>query len=187
MLRSLLPLLIAALPGFGTPLIALAEEQLALFSADGYRQTQYRSPTPPSIEGAKTLDTPALQALLENQPDVVLVDVYRSQWLAGRFIDSEPHANLPGSLWLANTGDGNLQPEWASYFSDNLAQASQGNLERPMVFYCRSDCWLGWNATRRAQALGYTQLYWYRDGVDGWEQAGLPLHPATPEPLPADG
>ncbi len=114
------------------------------------------------------------------------MDVYRSQWLAGRFVDSEPHANLPGSIWLANTGDGNLQPEWASYFSDNLKRLSQGDAERPLVFYCRSDCWLGWNATRRAHALGYKRLYWYRDGVDGWEQAGLPLHPATPEPLPGN-
>jgi len=186
MFRSLLPLLIAALPGICLPTIAAAEEQLALFSTDGYRQTQYRSPTPPSIDGAQTLDTAALKALLEEQSDVVLVDVYRSQWLAGRFIDSEPHANLPGSIWLANTGDGDLQPEWASYLSENLARASQGNLEQPIVFYCRSDCWLGWNATRRAHALGYKRLYWYRDGVDGWEQAGLPLHPATPEPLPGD-
>ncbi|EWC40374.1 PQQ-dependent catabolism-associated CXXCW motif protein [Stutzerimonas stutzeri] len=184
MFRSLLPLLIAMLPGLGISPLASAEEQLALFSADGYRQTQYRSPTPATAEGATTLDTPALQALLAKDPAVVLVDVYRSQWLAGRFIDSEPHANLPGSTWLANTGNGILQAEWASYFSDNLARLSEGDLERPLVFYCRSDCWLGWNATRRAHALGYKRLYWYRDGVDGWEQAGLPLHPATPEPLP---
>ncbi len=183
MFRSLLPLLIAALPGFGMPLSVSAEEQLALFSADGYRQMQYRSPTPATAEGARTLDTAALQALLAENPDVVLVDVYRSQWLAGRFIESEPHANLPGSVWLANTGDGTLQPEWANHFSESLARITQGNSDRPLVFYCRSDCWLGWNATRRAHALGYTKLYWYRDGVDGWEQAGLPLHPATPEPL----
>ncbi|WP_436785247.1 PQQ-dependent catabolism-associated CXXCW motif protein [Stutzerimonas frequens] len=186
MFRSLLPLLIAALPGFCIPTVVAAEEQLALFSPDGYRQTQYRSPTPASAEGAQTLDTAALQTLIAQEPDLVLVDVYRSQWLAGRFIDSEAHANLPGSIWLANTGDGNLQPEWASYFSDNLARVSQGNMQRPLVFYCRSDCWLGWNATKRAHGLGYTRLYWYRDGVDGWEQAGLPLRPATPEPLPGD-
>ena len=105
MFRSLLPLLIAALPGFGMSVTAVAEEQLALFSAEGYRQTQYRSPTPATAEGAQTLDTAALQALLAKEPDVVLVDVYRSQWLAGRFVDSEPHANLPGSIWLANTGE----------------------------------------------------------------------------------
>ncbi|MNJ61718.1 hypothetical protein D3C77_575230 [compost metagenome] len=114
---------------------------------------------------------------------MLLVDVYRRQWLAGQFIDNEAHANLPGSVWLANTGDGSLTPLWADYFSENLARITEGDLQRPLVFYCRSDCWLGWNATRRARALGYTDLYWYRDGIDGWEQAGLPLHPATPEPV----
>ncbi len=37
---------------------------------------------------------------------------------------------------------------------------------------------------RRAAALGYTRLYWYRDGIDAWQQAGLPVQAATPEPLP---
>ena len=27
---------------------------------------------------------------------------------------------------------------------------------------------------KRAAALGYTRLYWYRDGIDAWRQAGLP-------------
>jgi len=183
MLRSLLPLLIVALPWLSMNTAVATTEDAGLFSAEGYRQTQYRSPTPPTVEGAQTLDTVALQALLKREPQAVLVDVYRCQWLAGRFIDNEAHANLPGSLWLANTGDGNLQPEWASYFARNLARISQGDPGRPLVFYCRSDCWLGWNAARRAHALGYTHLYWYRDGIDGWEQAGLPLHPATPQPL----
>ena len=44
------------------------------------------------------------------------------------------------------------------------------------MFYCRSDCWLSWNAARRAHQLGYRQLYWYR--------AGLPLVPAQPAELP---
>ena len=34
-----------------------------LFSADGYRLTQYRSPTPPSADHATTLDTHDLQAV----------------------------------------------------------------------------------------------------------------------------
>lgn len=175
-------LLMVTLLTLGISQAASAQVDGELFSADGYRQAHYRSPTPSSIEGARTLDTSALQALLADNPQVALVDVYRRQWLAGRFIDTEAHANLPGSVWLANTGDGTLTPEWADYFTSNLARISQGRLDQPLVFYCRSDCWLGWNATRRAGALGYTNLYWYRDGVDGWEQAGLPLKPATPEP-----
>jgi hypothetical protein len=30
--------------------------------------------------------------------------------------------------------------------------------------------------------LGHTQLYWYRDGIDAWEAAGLPT--ANAEPVP---
>lgn len=55
MFRLLLPLLIAALSGLSVPLTAIADAQPALFSTDGYRQTQYRSPTPATAEGAKTL------------------------------------------------------------------------------------------------------------------------------------
>ncbi|MCQ4308241.1 PQQ-dependent catabolism-associated CXXCW motif protein [Pseudomonas stutzeri] len=178
-----LPLLIVILACLGISQAASAETDSDLFSADGYRQAHYRSPTPAAIEGAQTLDTASLQALLAEQPNVALVDVYRRQWLAGRFIDTEAHTNLPGSVWLPNAGDGALTPEWADYFARNLARISRGRFDRPLVFYCRSDCWLGWNATRRAHALGYTNLYWYRDGVDGWEQANLPLNPAAPEAL----
>ncbi|WP_437880374.1 PQQ-dependent catabolism-associated CXXCW motif protein [Pseudomonas sp. LRF_L74] len=158
--------------------LALAAE-MPLFNADGYRQTQYRSPTPHDAEGATTLDTPALQALLRDNPRTLLIDVYRQQWLNDRFIaEQPPHANLPGSTWLANVGDGHLEPLWQAYFEDNLNRLSEQRKDRPLVFYCKSDCWLSWNAIKRARTLGYNALYWYRDGIDAWHQAGLPLQPA---------
>lgn len=161
---------------------AMAEDA-PLFSADGYRLTQYRSPTPPSADHATTLDTPALQALLKREPQTHLVDVYRRTWMGGQFVEDEQHRNLPGSLWLANTGNGVLEPQWQTYFQSNLERLTEGDVRRPLVFYCRSDCWLSWNAIRRAHALGYARLYWYRDGIDAWEQAGLPLQNAQPQPL----
>ena len=118
------------------------------------------------------------------RPGPVLIDVYRRTWLHGQFIDSEAHANLPGSHWLANTGDGELNADWAAYFQKHLHRLSAGDRQRPLVFYCRSDCWLSWNAVKRAARLGYTRLYWYRDGIDAWEAAGLPLSAATPEVFP---
>ncbi|MCU1716822.1 PQQ-dependent catabolism-associated CXXCW motif protein [Pseudomonas sp. 5P_3.1_Bac2] len=166
-----------AAPSWATP---------ELFTAEGYRASHYRSPTPPSSEVAITLDTPALQQLLKQQAQVQLIDVYRRQWLHGQFIEDQIHQNLPGSHWLANTGDGELSAIWQDYFADNLSRLSQGNKAWPLVFYCRSDCWLGWNAVKRAHALGYSQLYWYRDGIDAWQQAGLPLVTAQPEPLTRD-
>ncbi len=88
-----------------------------LFSADGYRMSLYRSPTPDHLPGATILSTPRpCKPCCGQSPAPVLIDVYRRQWLQGRFIEDQPHANLPGSHWLANTGDGDLTPEWQSYF-----------------------------------------------------------------------
>ncbi|OEC34843.1 PQQ-dependent catabolism-associated CXXCW motif protein [Pseudomonas cuatrocienegasensis] len=170
----------------GTALwLSTAAQAEALFDAEGYRSSQYRSPTPSSLDGVQTLDTASLQRLLSEQSQTRLIDVYRRPWLQGRFIEDAPHANLPGSLWLANTGEGNLAPQWQRYLRHYLQQAREGDALRPLVFYCRSDCWLSWNAARRAHGLGYRQLYWYRDGIDAWQQAGLPLVPAQPAELPS--
>ncbi|SDS85655.1 PQQ-dependent catabolism-associated CXXCW motif protein [Pseudomonas oryzae] len=158
------------------------EEQL--FSVDGYRLDRYRSPTPTSVEGAQTIDTLTLQRMLESSQPPLLIDVFRRPWLHGQFVGDEPHQNIPGSLWLANVGEGRLEAQWQDYFAHYLDQASGGDRARALVLYCKSDCWLSWNASRRAAALGYTRLYWYRDGIDAWQQAGLPVQDATPAPLP---
>ncbi len=53
-----------------------------------------------------------------------------------------------------------------------------------MVFYCLAECWMSWNAAKRAIALGYRQVIWYPEGTDGWAAAGLPLSVTEPEPMP---
>ncbi|MBK5006818.1 PQQ-dependent catabolism-associated CXXCW motif protein [Pseudomonas sp. S32] len=179
-----LPCLLLAAAASCLPPVGANAETPALFTPDGYRATLYRSPTPQEVAGGTVIDTATLQHLLNQQPRPVLIDVYRRQWLQGRFIEDEPHANLPGSLWLANTGDGQLTPVWQAYFAHNLQRATAGQAEQPLVFYCRSDCWLSWNAVKRAAGLGYRTLYWYRDGLDAWQQANLPMQPAQPVPFP---
>jgi PQQ-dependent catabolism-associated CXXCW motif protein len=164
--------------------LGVAQAETPLFSADGYRIGLYRSPTPNQAQGAAIVDTNTLQTLLIQTPRPVLIDVYRRQWLQGRFIEDQPHENLPGSHWLANTGDGDLTSDWQDYFSRNLKKLTAGNPQQPLVFYCRSDCWLSWNAVKRASALGYKTLYWYRDGLDAWQAMNLPVTPAQPEPFP---
>ena len=66
------------------------------------------------------------------------------------------------------------------YLVAGLRKAGPG----PLVFYCQRACWMSWNAARRAVALGYKQISWYPDGVDGWREAGLPLEPREAEPRP---
>jgi rhodanese-related sulfurtransferase len=41
---------------------------------------------------------------------------------------------------------------------------------------------LSWNAAKRAIGYGYQHVYWYRDGVEGWQAAGF--HTAVVEPQP---
>jgi len=63
-------------------------------------------------------------------------------------------------------------------------RASGGDKAKQLVIYCQADCWMSWNAAKRALSLGYSNVAWYRDGTDGWSAAGLPMQNATPEPRP---
>ena len=91
----------------------------------------------------------------------------------------------PGSVWLPNVGLGTLSPEFMAYFEDSLAALTKGDPARPLVFYCDVNCWMGYNAAKRAvRELGYGNVYWYPEGVQGWQSAGLELVEAEPVPMP---
>jgi PQQ-dependent catabolism-associated CXXCW motif protein len=91
-----------------------------------------------------------------------------------------PHRDIPGSLWLPDIGRGALSPDVEGYFRDHLATATKLRKDAAVVFYCLADCWMSWNAAKRAASWGYTQIYWYRDGTDGWDAAKLPMQNAEP-------
>lgn len=95
-----------------------------------------------------------------------------------------PHADVPGSIWLPDTGYGDLAPVMQEYFADGLRLATRGDPDRMLIFYCKPDCWMSWNAARRALSLGYRRVGWYPDGATGWAKAGYPLEPRTPLPRP---
>jgi PQQ-dependent catabolism-associated CXXCW motif protein len=105
---------------------------------------------------------------------------------AGTLWRDKPRANIPGSLWLPDTGYGALTPAMEVYLRAGLAKTSGGDTRKVLVIYCLHECWMSWNAAKRAIAFGYRNIVWYPDGTDGWEKAGLPLTPATPEPRPAE-
>ena len=90
------------------------------------------------------------------------------------------HYHLPGSVWLSNTGFGDLPVEEEEYLRFHLERLSNHDPSHPMVFYCLRNCWLSWNAARRAVAWNYTSVIWYPEGIDGWKEAGLPLVKGLP-------
>jgi len=49
-----------------------------------------------------------------------------------------------------------------------------GKKQIPVLFYCQSpQCWMSYNAALRAIIMRYTQVLWYRGGIEGWKMAGL--------------
>jgi PQQ-dependent catabolism-associated CXXCW motif protein len=95
---------------------------------------------------------------------------------AGTIWQPPSRDTIPGAAWLPNVGLGELAPETDRYFRDNLDRLVGGDTARPVVFFCQSDCWMSWNAARRAiTEYGFGEVLWYPHGTDGWEAAGLPL------------
>ena len=190
----------AILLDFGVPLLddqgrpikaAAATRQGALPNVPepaGFRMADYRAPVPATLRGAVTVTTAELQALLEKESPV-LIDVLPtprppSDRAGARIWRSKAHANILGSTWLPNVGYGELSPEFETYFEQNLARLTGGDRERQLVFYCRADCWMSWNAAKRALENGYRNVVWYPEGTDGWRAAGLPLAATAPVPMP---
>ena len=158
---------------------------------DGYRLEDYRAPTPATLHGARAIGTAEAEAIWRSH-SASFIDVLprppRPRDLpAGTLWRDKPRANIPGSIWLPDTGYGELAPSMAGYFASGLEKATHGDHARVLVLYCLADCWMSWNAAKRALALGYSDVAWYREGTDGWLAAGLPLQQdATPEPRPGE-
>ena len=154
----------------------------------GYRTDHYRAPTPRTLRGARVAST-AQVAALWRRGGAAFVDVLPRpprpvDLPAGTIWRDRPRSDIPGSVWLPDTGYGALAPAMQDYFAKGLRKATGGNRDKPLVIYCLHDCWMSWNAAKRALAMHYTRVIWYPDGTDGWADARLPLKQVVPERRP---
>jgi len=164
----------------GAPAVASAQERL--FDDQGYRVAWMRSPTPLSVHGASTLSLEELLVKLDQPTAPLLVDVLPLTWM-GIWVETEPHQSLPGAVWLPNIGRAELEPQWQEYMEYHLERLLKGDKARELVVFCRADCWYSWNAVRRLADQGYSSLYWYRLGTDGWSESGRVLFDIDPQPV----
>lgn len=163
---------------------------------DGYRMEAYRAPVPATLAGATVLDAEAAHALWQ-AGGTVFVDVLPSaprppNLPAGTIWQPPSRDTIPGAAWLPNVGYGALLPETDLWFRESLERLVGGDPDRAVVFFCLSECWMSWNAARRAMIeYGHRAVFWYPSGTDGWDAAGLPLErvraePSTSRAAPAD-
>jgi PQQ-dependent catabolism-associated CXXCW motif protein len=151
----------------------------------GFRMDRYRAPTPPAAPGAVTVDAATVRDLAAN--GAVLLDVMAHQGggtdpKTGEWRIQKPRDHIPGSTWLPDTGVGAPSPLMLRYLRDNLERLAGPPPGKPIVVYCMADCWMSWNASRRIAAMGYAGVHWFREGTDGWRDAGLDIVPAAPPP-----
>ncbi len=154
---------------------------------DGYRQDKYRGEVPATLKGATVIDAKKLHAMML-EGSVAVIDVLpqppRPEGLPATTLWHPPaRLDIPGSIWLANVGYGGLNPEMEAYFRQALERISLGARDHRLVFYCEAKCWMSWNAAKRAVEYGYTAVYWFPDGTQGWVAAGYPTLLNAPVPV----
>jgi PQQ-dependent catabolism-associated CXXCW motif protein len=152
----------------------------------GYRMDNFRSPVPLTLKGAKALTGDAA-ADLWNANGAVFIDVYPQapkpkNLPAGTFWRDPVHRSIEGAHWLPNVGYGALPHAVEAYFRSSLERLTKGDKAAPIVFFCLRDCWMSWNAAKRALAAGYRNVMWFRDGTDAWQELGYPLVDVAKEP-----
>jgi len=153
---------------------------------DGYRLEEYKAPVPDGLAGATVLDTAAAEALWRAGTAVFIDAMPRpvkpANLPAGTVWHDKPRVSIEGAHWLINTGYGKLSPEVEAYLESRLATLTKGDKAATLVFFCEPECWMSWNAAKRALTLGYTDVRWYPGGGASWAEAGLPTVEAAPEP-----
>lgn len=165
-----------------------ASNNLAAREPGGYWTGPVNSPVPVTLSGGKVISNArGLHDLLKRNKGTILIDVSNAPRRPDNMAPGAPwlplpHRAIPGSLWIPEVGTGELPASLDQYFRQKLAAVTDNDLTRPVIIYCHRSCWLSWNAAKRAIGYGYQHVYWYRDGVEGWQAAGF--HTAVVEPQP---
>ncbi|MEQ8179275.1 MAG: rhodanese-like domain-containing protein [Amphiplicatus sp.] len=130
-------------------------------------------PTPASIPGGQVVTTKGV------------IDLIQGTQVRGLIFDvlGGPET-LPGALAAAPASQpGSFNDQTQQEFGGFLQQQTQGNKQTPLVFYCQStQCWMSYNASLRAINMGYTNVLWYRGGIEAWKMAGQQTQPQGQQP-----
>jgi len=162
-------------------LALIATPALAVEEPKDYRDVPYRGEVPETLKGVTVVDDDAAHALWKTGT-VVFIDVLprppKPSLPEGTIYREKPRHSIPGSFWLPNVGYGRLADVTDAYFSTHLAMMTARDKDAPVLFFCLEECWMSWNAAKRArEEYGYTRVFWYPNGTDGWDFQDYPLEP----------
>jgi PQQ-dependent catabolism-associated CXXCW motif protein len=164
------------------PMAALAQ---TVPEPSDYRMDEYRAPVPDALTGGTVLG-PEDAYILWSDGKAGFIDVLPqppkpANLPEGTIWRDKPHDTIPGAIWLPNVGYGAVADVTADYFRKGLEKMTESDTAAPVVIFCLEDCWMSWNAARRAIEWGYTNVYWMPEGIDGWLLWDYPLERVEPE------
>lgn len=140
---------------------------------DGMWTGPMRGETPATLKGAVVVGLPALEALLPEKP--VLLDVGPADKKPEDFPQDRlwlpTHRSIPGAVWFPGGGAAAFDAAQEEAFFRRLEELTQGDRSKPVVTFCRPQCWGSWNAGKRLVMKGYTGVHWFPDGIDKWQEA----------------
>lgn len=141
---------------------------------DGFWTGPMHGVTPAALAGANVVDAKALAALIAREHPLLLDVASEEAKPAGMPPETlwRPiHRSIPDSVWMPGVGAGALEPSQEALFKARIEALTAGVRSRPIVAFCHRDCWASWNAAKRLVRQGYTRVYWFPDGVEGWRDA----------------
>jgi len=152
-----------------------------------FREDHYRAPVPETLAGAIVVDSEAAHGLWQDGKaafiDVLPRPPKPANLPEGTIWHEKPRLSIPGAIWLPNVGYGRIADVTDAYFRTGLEKATGGEKSRPVLFFCLDECWMSWNAAKRALEYGYATVYWYPEGTDGWRFQDYPVEDVKPEPF----
>ena len=148
-------------------LLTLAGIDPALFDpVTGYRIAHYRGVVGDSPPGVIRIDD-AQAGALHDAGKALFVDVTPAPG-AGL----APHQTITGAHWFPEAGRGPPDPAIDTWFAAGIKRLTRGTKRRTIVVFCLADCWMSWNASWKLTRLGYADVRWYANGIDGWRDLG---------------
>lgn len=112
--------------------------------------------SPDVIEGSTKVDAEQLIELVNNVPNVTIIDSRIATDRAQGYIEGS--VSLPDEVTTCDT-------------LGNVMAAKDG----PILFYCNGPkCGRSVVAVRQALECGYSKIYWFRGGFEEWKQKKYP-------------
>jgi len=117
---------------------------------------------PLKIEGVQTVTPKQAKCLLDSfGKDIAVIAAMNNDM------------NLPGAHLVPNAGSGSNDPMVQTNVAAAIDKLTGGDKSKPLLIYCHHyACQLSRNGAIRAVDAGYTSVFWLRDGINGWADAG---------------